>query len=200
MAQPIFHLAEPSDWAGSASEYRTASLDEEGFIHCATAAQLDGVAHRFFPDHNDLVLLTIDPDSLDDAVLVYEDSHGDGEEFPHVYGALPHGAVIGTGPYLRHLEEGLWSDPDDHWLDRMLHPQFRGVDGDGAIFDREAPGVFGAGLPVERYRLELIDEDVALVDYICEGGPTNPSRRVSVWVNTNDGWRLRFHQATPAAE
>ncbi len=59
---------------------------------------------------------------------------------------------------------------------------------------------FTVDLPLEDYRLSLIDEDVALVRYISrvidEGRPA-PAHRTSVWVNTNQGWQLRFHQGTP---
>jgi hypothetical protein len=55
-------------------------------------------------------------------------------------------------------------------------------------------------LPHEGYRLELIDEDVALARYMSRArseGVEQVSHRTSVWVNTNEGWRLRFHQGTP---
>lgn len=207
MTEPIFHLAAPDDWARSTDEYRTASLDEEGFIHCSTAGQLGSVARRLFMDHNDLILVTIDPNSLDDEALVYEDLDGEGTEYPHVYGALPHSAVTATGPYLEHLEEGMWSQQrwDREWMDRMLHPDFTEVGHSGRAYDREAtidaePSQFEFELPLEGYRLLLIDEDVALVHYvsrIVSDDSPPPVRRTSIWVNTNQGWRLRFHQGTP---
>lgn len=207
MTEPIFHLADPGDWARSTEEYRTAGLDEEGFIHCSTAGQLGSVARQIFMDHNDLILVTVDPDSLDDEALVYEDLYGEGTEYPHVYGALPHSAVIATGPYLEHLEEGLWSRQrwDPVWMDRMLHPDFTEVGRSGHAYDRaqvlEAePDPFEIELPLEGYRLRLIDEDVALVRYVSRivvDGVRQGAERSSLWVNTNQGWRLRFHQGTP---
>jgi uncharacterized protein (DUF952 family) len=65
LTEPIFHLAEPVDWAGSSDTYNPPSVDEEGFVHCSTADQLPGVAHDRFGDHNGLILLTIDPDGRD---------------------------------------------------------------------------------------------------------------------------------------
>ena len=64
MTEPIFHLAEPIDWAGS-DICNPPSVDEEGLVHCSTADQLPGVAHDRFGDHNGLILLTIDPDGRD---------------------------------------------------------------------------------------------------------------------------------------
>ncbi|HEX6300022.1 MAG TPA: DUF952 domain-containing protein [Acidimicrobiia bacterium] len=89
MTEPIFHLARPKDWAKSIDVYHPRSVDEEGFIHCSTAAQLARVAHELYAGENDLVLLTINPEALDDETLLYEDLHDLGEEFPHVYGPLP---------------------------------------------------------------------------------------------------------------
>ena len=72
MTEPIFHLAEPIDWAGS-DICNPPSVDEEGLVHCSTADQLPGVAHDRFGDHNGLIPLTIDPERLEADRLVYED-------------------------------------------------------------------------------------------------------------------------------
>jgi uncharacterized protein (DUF952 family) len=203
----IYHLAEPGDWARATDTYRPPSVDQEGFVHCSTADQLRRVAVQRFMDNNDLILLTIDPEGLDDETLIFEDSYGAGEEFPHVYGGLATSAVSATGPYLEHLEGGMWTDPrfDHEWMDRMLHPEFAEVGMSGHTYTREAtiaaPGdEIGAVLPLEDYRLELIDEDVAMARYVSHDRQTGEMRhahRTSIWVNTNEGWRLRFHQGTP---
>jgi hypothetical protein len=55
-------------------------------------------------------------------------------------------------------------------------------------------------LPHDEYRLDLIDEDVALARYVSRShhdGAEPGAERTSVWINTNEGWRLRFHQGTP---
>jgi len=207
MTEPIFHLAEPGDWAQSTDTYSAPSVDEEGFIHCSTAAQLPHVARNLYNGHNGLVLLTIDPDDLDEETLIYEDLYGTGEEFPHVYGPLPTTAVLSTGPYLAHLEEGFWLDTrwNRGWMDRILHPDFAEVGRSGNSYDRlqtldRPEGKLETDLPLEDYRVELVDEDVALVRYVSRArydGTDRPAQRTSVWVNTNDGWLLRFHQGTP---
>ena len=210
MIDPIFHLAKPKVWAKSTVDYRPRSVEEEGFIHCSTAAQLTTVARELFAGENDLVLLTIDPEALDDATLVYEDLYDLGEEFPHVYGPLPTSAVVAAGPYLTHLEEGLWLETrfDREWMDRILHPDFTEVGMSGRTYSRNEtlqtpPTKLEVGLPHDGYTLELIDEDVALVHYISHDVRDDVERRAhrtSIWVNTNEGWWLRFHQGTPLSD
>lgn len=202
---PIFHLAEPADWARSTDTYNPSSVEEEGFIHCSTAAQLPVVARERYLDHNRLILLTIDPDALDDQTLVYEDLEGEGDEFPHVYGPLPTSAVVRTGPYLTHLEEGLWRETrlDREWMDKILHPEFTEVGMSGRTYTRVETLAAAEDDPeaiLEDFRVESIDEDVALVRYISHDtheGVQRHAHRSSIWVNTNQGWRLRFHQGTP---
>lgn len=207
MTERIYHLAEPADWARSIDTYCPPSVEAEGFVHCSTAAQLPVVARERYIDHNGLILLTIDPELLDDQTLVYEELHGEGEQFPHVYGPLPTAAVVQTGPYLAHLEEGLWLETrfDREWIDKILHPEFSEVGMSGSTYTRSevvdtALSDLRARLPHEDYRLNLIDEDVALVRYISHDthdGTERHAHRTSLWVNTNEGWRLRFHQGTP---
>lgn len=209
MTDPIYHLAAPGDWAASTDEYEPADLEVEGFIHCSTRDQLPEVARERFIHRNDLVLLTIDPGPLGGTVI-YEDLHEAGEEFPHIYGPLPTSAVLSTGPYLEHLEEGMWlettrNDPD--WMDVMLHPDFEEVGMSGRTYSRaESVDVSDStseklvARPPETYQMDLIDEDVALVRYISHdtvGDVERVAHRTSIWVNTNEGWRLRFHQGTP---
>jgi uncharacterized protein (DUF952 family) len=94
MAAPLFHIAQPQDWSAALSTavYRTASLDVDGFIHCATRAQVVGVAARYYRAMTRLVLLELDPDRAE-APFVWEDTTGRGERFPHLYGPLPVAAV-----------------------------------------------------------------------------------------------------------
>ncbi|CAN5165369.1 DUF952 domain-containing protein [soil metagenome] len=92
----VLHIAHAADWqrARVAGQYRWSSrgstLDENGFIHCATVEQVDGVAHRFYNDDAEpLVVLVIDEEAIATSgiELKFEDG-GDGELFPHVYGAI----------------------------------------------------------------------------------------------------------------
>lgn len=210
MTEPIYHLAEPKDWAVSTDEYVCASLEDEGFIHCSTADQVSRTARQIFTDRNNLVLLAIDPEPLGDLV-VYEDLYGLGEEFPHIYGPLPTTAVGNTAPYLTHLEEGLWLEEtrfDPRWMDIVLHPDFSEVGMSGGSHSRDeviaAERVpLNAVLPLERFRMDVVDEDVALVRYVSRdraNGSSREAERSSLWINTNDGWRLRYHQGTPLGQ
>jgi len=94
----IFHLAEPSDWEERSNVYVARSLETEGFIHCSTADQVDGVAARFFAGRTDLMLLTIDSHAVEE-LLVFEDLYEMGEEFPHIYGPLPVTAIVAAVPF-----------------------------------------------------------------------------------------------------
>lgn len=207
MSRPIFHLAFPGDWARSSDTYEAPSLEEQGFIHCSTAEQLPRVAYERFKWRNDLILLTIDAGALPDGTLVYEDLDNLGEEYPHVYGPIPTSAVVMTGPYLSHLEVGLWAEDSSdrrEWLEMLLHPDFSEVGRTGQSFSRQSfiaagPEAVKMDLPLDDYQLDLIDEDVALIRYVTHGvyeGAAESTHRTSIWVNTNEGWRLRFHQGT----
>jgi uncharacterized protein (DUF952 family) len=91
----LYHLALVEDWESRATEYRGStvgrSLDDEGFVHCSTAKQLQATADRFYAGRSDVVLLTIDP-KLVPAEIRIEGG------FPHVYGPVPTNSVIATAP------------------------------------------------------------------------------------------------------
>jgi len=105
----IFHLAAARAWADSfaTGEYRestlNATLEEVGFIHASYAHQLRTVADAFYRDRSDVVLLVIDPQRVGAEVRV-EDG-GQGELFPHIYGALPVAAVV-AAPSVGQLADG----------------------------------------------------------------------------------------------
>jgi uncharacterized protein (DUF952 family) len=90
--QRIFHIAEPGAWDPPTS-YAPPSLAEEGFIHCSTMEQVARVANDLFAGRNDLTVLVIDAAAVE-ASLVFEDSYGLGEEFPHLYRPLEVSDVI----------------------------------------------------------------------------------------------------------
>ncbi len=58
----ILHITTRGEWemARTAREYRAPSLDNEGFIHCSTAAQAVKVANAFYAGQDNLVLLCIE--------------------------------------------------------------------------------------------------------------------------------------------
>jgi uncharacterized protein (DUF952 family) len=95
----IFHISSQADWtsAQAAGEYRVSTLgrtlDEEGFIHCSTLAQVAQVANTFYRGQRGLVLLGIDP-GLVRAEIRCESPDGGPVGFPHVYGPINTDAVV----------------------------------------------------------------------------------------------------------
>jgi uncharacterized protein (DUF952 family) len=63
------------------------------YIHLSTAAQLQGTLDKHFAGQEGLVIIEVDLAALGDLVK-WEVSRG-GELFPHIYGDLPMGAVLG---------------------------------------------------------------------------------------------------------
>ena len=95
----IFHILQRAAWEDALRRglYRPASLENEGFIHCSTQAQLMETANRWYHGQEDLVLLSIDPLRLGPE-LRYEPPANPSDErraqiFPHVYGPLNLDAV-----------------------------------------------------------------------------------------------------------
>lgn len=88
----VVHAITRQDWLATADEVRPASLAEEGFIHFSAPSQIARVANARLRDLDDLVLLVVPVERLPQP-LVWEDSYGAGEEFPHLYAPLPVGAV-----------------------------------------------------------------------------------------------------------
>ena len=94
----IAHICDKNEWqaAERAGEYRAASLEDEGFIHCSRPEQILDVANHFYAGAPDLVLLCIDPQLLD-AELRWETV--DEEVFPHLYGPINLIAVKSVRPF-----------------------------------------------------------------------------------------------------
>ncbi len=91
----IYKICTESEWAGAEAQgaFTGSPVDlADGFIHFSAAEQVEETARRHFAGQTDLVLVTVDPDKLVDA-LKWEPSRG-GALFPHLYGALPTDAVV----------------------------------------------------------------------------------------------------------
>jgi uncharacterized protein (DUF952 family) len=95
----IFHITPRQQWEASIDTYRGDTLETDGFIHCSELRQVVTVANRFYAGRpiagtsqsTDLVLLCIEVDRLKPE-LRYEAA--DGDEFPHLYGALNLDAIV----------------------------------------------------------------------------------------------------------
>ncbi|AYG04772.1 ribonuclease HI family protein [Gryllotalpicola protaetiae] len=89
-------------------------------------------------------------------------------------------------------------------LAELLHPDFEEIGASGRLWDRdttiqallsapdsgaEVSAVIGVSRPASDALLVIFETS----------GPRGLARRSSLWVRTASGWRLRFHQGTPAA-
>jgi uncharacterized protein (DUF952 family) len=99
-AEIIYHITTEAEWhAAQGSGYFAAmSLAIEGFIHCATGHQVQGVLNRYFRQQKDLLLLALDVSKLVHPP-VYEMAASINEAFLHIYGPINTDAVVST----RHL-------------------------------------------------------------------------------------------------
>lgn len=104
----IYHIAHTADIARLADgeDYRCASLETEGFIHCCNQRQLPGVTARYYADIDDVQLLIIDVNRLEPP-LVLENTVGGDELFPHVYGPVSANCIVDCIPYGLHSMERL---------------------------------------------------------------------------------------------
>jgi glutathione S-transferase len=103
----VFHLVLPSSWEARPHEdYRAASLDTEGFIHCSYAHQVAASANRFYADADELLVLHIDPARLTSPLKA--EPAKSGELFPHLHGPLNRSAVVSVRPLARDAS-GMWA-------------------------------------------------------------------------------------------
>ena len=102
----IFHLTTPEAWelAQQAGTYtmstRGRTLEQQGFIHCSEAHQVEGVRAYWYDDLDDVLLLEIDTDLLT-SPWRSEQLEGADAPYPHVYGPLNLDAVVGAEPLTR---------------------------------------------------------------------------------------------------
>jgi uncharacterized protein (DUF952 family) len=95
----VFHLTTAPDWAAAQKQggytvsTRGRSLDDEGFIHCSQAEQVEATRERYYSDVPDLVLLVIETDLLTSPWRV-EQLPGTDQPYPHVYGPVDLAAVV----------------------------------------------------------------------------------------------------------
>ncbi|MFK7996324.1 MAG: DUF952 domain-containing protein [Granulosicoccus sp.] len=96
----IFHIALDKDIETYqiSGEYRCASLEAEGFIHCCDQEQLRGVVNRYYVDVDNVQLMLLNPDKLD-VPLIRENTVGGSELFPHLYGPINAAAIQNIVPF-----------------------------------------------------------------------------------------------------
>lgn len=99
----LVHLCSAREWASAQASdaLRPESLGSVGFVHLSTPQQVHLPANRLYRGRTDLVLLQVDPAKVGAPVVWEPGVPGDPESmlFPHLYGPLPIGAVIGVTQY-----------------------------------------------------------------------------------------------------
>jgi hypothetical protein len=96
-------------------------------------------------------------------------------------------------------------------LEQLLHPGFHEVGRSGTRYDRETVIRFlstresAPAVEPSEFSVVSLAPDVALLTYRSaqrEAGGTlvNHTYRASIWVRDGEGWCMRYHQGTPAAE
>ncbi len=101
---PVYKLLPAREWeqARARGRFEGSAVDvRDGYIHLSARDQVVETAARHFAEGTDLVLLSVDPVRLGEA-LRWEASRG-GALFPHVYGPLPLDAVTAVNA----LREGV---------------------------------------------------------------------------------------------
>ncbi|MCL4540123.1 MAG: DUF4440 domain-containing protein [Bacteroidetes bacterium] len=109
---------------------------------------------------------------------------------------------------LRRLEESLWKREtrfDREYMERILSPDYIEFGRSGRIYNREETLTvpdqeINACLPLADFRVIQITSEVVLITYTSEvkyNRAVLVGNRSSIWVKTEKGWQLRFHQGTP---
>jgi len=95
----IYHIVDQHTWNKNKNDelFCAPSLDTVGFIHCCTKEQIKFVLNNWFQDRQGLILITIDPKKLTPR-LIFENSEGGDELFPHLYGPIDLQAVVEIQP------------------------------------------------------------------------------------------------------
>ena len=87
----IYHITRP-DNVNRQKEYFPVAIGADGFIHCATKAQLLKSISKFHSHFTNIAILEINPQKLD-SNLVWEKNHAAGDIYPHLYGLINQAAV-----------------------------------------------------------------------------------------------------------
>ncbi len=109
---------------------------------------------------------------------------------------------------LKSLEESLWIEStrfDHSYMDSILHEDFFEFGRSGKVFTRQEcldmpAGRISATIPLQNFDVHPLDENCVMITYISEDryAELRKANRCSIWLNTSDGWKLRFHQGTPS--
>ena len=92
----IYHITTNENWSLAVGKglYDFCALKTEGFIHCSTFSQVVATANRFFKEADNLIVLELKSDEIHSEIRFENLQVGD-EKFPHIYGPVELGAVVG---------------------------------------------------------------------------------------------------------
>jgi uncharacterized protein (DUF952 family) len=90
----FYHITTPENWAKFADKdfYEAESLKTEGFIHASFDRQLEETLKIHYKGVREVLLLKIDSEKLTSKLVVEKSRNG--EDFPHIYGAINKSAII----------------------------------------------------------------------------------------------------------
>ncbi len=106
------------------------------------------------------------------------------------------------------LEESLWREEtrfDRPYMEQVMADDFVEYGRSGQIYDRSSVLAVSCSpievvMPLPDFRVRLLSDHVAQVTYdshVVADGVVLSAHRSSIWSLEPDGWKLRFHQATP---
>lgn len=97
----IFKVVPRTEWDAASDAYRGSAHDQaDGFLHFSTGSQLATTLQLYYAGRDDLVLVAAESEKLG-AALKWEHAPSRGEDFPHLFAALPCSAVVWTKPLAR---------------------------------------------------------------------------------------------------
>jgi RimJ/RimL family protein N-acetyltransferase len=107
--------------------------------------------------------------------------------------------------HIGHLEYRMWLGDyrgDPRWFDHHLHADFVEHGCSGVRWTRERivatpiDDEIVVRLPLAQQELRQLASDTWMLTYVAHQSDRS-YRRVSIWQELGEGWRLRFHQGTP---
>jgi uncharacterized protein (DUF952 family) len=97
----IFKIVPRAEWEAADAAYHGSAHDKaDGFLHFSTAPQLAETLRLYYAGQDDLLLIAVEADRLG-AALTWEHAPSRGEDFPHLFAALPRAAVLWARPLAR---------------------------------------------------------------------------------------------------
>jgi len=108
---------------------------------------------------------------------------------------------------LHELEESLWKSEtrfNEEYMRTIMAKDFFEFGRSGKIYSIDellsaSYQEIGAKLPLKDFAIHEIDEKVVLITYISEvqHDEIEIGNRSSLWIKSDSGWKLKFHQGTP---